>query len=97
VREPLNNIRGIIFDLDGTLYVSPSFAAALQKAASDYIAGIQKIESDEAYRLNAETRGPLKEERYEKPTFLLSAANWVVISVTCTPSLKPAYNLKNTW
>jgi len=68
VREPLNNIRGIIFDLDGTLYVSPSFAAALQKAASDYIAGIQKIESDEAYRLIAETRGHLIEERDEIPT-----------------------------
>jgi putative hydrolase of the HAD superfamily len=64
----LNDIRGIIFDLDGTLYVSPSFATAIQEAATDYIAGINKIESSEACRLIAETRSHLIDERDEIPT-----------------------------
>jgi len=68
VREQLNDIHGIVFDLDGTLYVSPSFAAAIQEAAADYIAGIKKIEPGAACRLMAETRSRLTEERDEIPT-----------------------------
>lgn len=64
----LNDIRGIIFDLDGTLYVSPSFAAAIQNAAVDYIAGINKIEPSEACRMMTETRNRLAIERNEVPT-----------------------------
>lgn len=64
----LEDIRGIVFDLDGTLYVSPSFAATIQEAAADYIAGIKGIEPVEASRLLIETRRQLTEERNEIPT-----------------------------
>lgn len=67
MQEP-NDIRGIVFDLDGTLYVSPSFAATIQGAAANYIAGIKKIELSAASRLMAETRNGLTEERDEIPT-----------------------------
>lgn len=68
MRGELNDIRGIVFDLDGTLYVSPSFAATIQKAAADYIAGIKKVELSEACRMMAETRSRLTKERDETPT-----------------------------
>jgi len=64
----LNDIRGIIFDLDGTLYVSPSFAAAIQEAAANYISGIRKIDHDQACQLMAVTRSNLIDERDEIPT-----------------------------
>jgi putative hydrolase of the HAD superfamily len=68
VQGQLNNIRGIIFDLDGTLYVSPSFAAAIQEAAANYISGIRKTDLDEARRLMDEARSYLIDERDEIPT-----------------------------
>jgi len=64
----LNDIRGIIFDLDGTLYVSPSFAAAIQEAAANYISEIRRIDLEEARRLMTETRRYLIDERDEIPT-----------------------------
>lgn len=68
MREQRKDIRGIIFDLDGTLYVSPPFAATIQETATDYIARIKKIEHSEACRLMVETRSLLIEENDEIPT-----------------------------
>jgi len=64
----LKDIRGVVFDLDGTLYVSPSFAATIQDAATDYISGIKGIEQEDACRLMTETRRQLTEEHDEIPT-----------------------------
>jgi putative hydrolase of the HAD superfamily len=64
----LSDIRGIVFDLDGTLYVSPSFAAAIQDAATDYVAGIRGTTAAEAKQLMAATRCRLIEQRDELPT-----------------------------
>jgi putative hydrolase of the HAD superfamily len=68
VRQQLSDIRAIIFDLDGTLYVSPSYAAAIQDAAAHYISTIKKIDHGEACRLLTETRSRLAEEHDEIPT-----------------------------
>jgi putative hydrolase of the HAD superfamily len=61
-------IRGIIFDLDGTLYVSPEFADTIQETACSYIAGLKGIATDQACRLLATTRRLLKEETDAVPT-----------------------------
>jgi putative hydrolase of the HAD superfamily len=63
-----NRIRGIIFDLDGTLYVSPDFAAAIQDAAAGYIAGLRGITPDLAEQLMAAARSLLAEETGAVPT-----------------------------
>lgn len=55
-------IRGIIFDLDGTLYVSDPFAAAIQSSAAVYVAGVRGISYGEAEQLMAATRARLAEE-----------------------------------
>lgn len=62
------DIRGIIFDLDGTLYVSPAFADTIQDTACSYIAGLKGIAVDQACSLLATTRALLKEETEEVPT-----------------------------
>jgi putative hydrolase of the HAD superfamily len=62
------DIRGIVFDLDGTLYDSPAFAAAIQNTAAAYIAEIRTIENEDACRLMAETRSRLIEELDQIPT-----------------------------
>jgi len=61
-------IRGVIFDLDGTLYVSPGFAATIQDAAARYIAGLKEITPDNACREMATTRSLLTEETGGVPT-----------------------------
>lgn len=61
-------IRGIIFDLDGTLYVSPEFAATIQDAAAGYIAGLTGVTLDQASLVIAATRKNLAEESGEVPT-----------------------------
>jgi FMN phosphatase YigB (HAD superfamily) len=61
-------IRGIIFDLDGTLYVSPAFADTIQETACSYIANLKGIATDQACRLLATTRSLLKEETGAVPT-----------------------------
>jgi len=66
--RPTKRIRGIIFDLDGTLYVSPEFADTIQETACSYIAGLQGIATDQACRLLATTRRLLKEETDAVPT-----------------------------
>jgi putative hydrolase of the HAD superfamily len=63
-----NDIRGIIFDLDGTLYESPRFAAAIQNAAANYIAKVTAIDPASACSIIAETRCRLTEELNEIPT-----------------------------
>jgi putative hydrolase of the HAD superfamily len=65
-------IRAIIFDLDGTLYVSEQFAAEIQTAAAIYVAGVRNITHGEAERLLAETRQRLAVENDAVPT--ISAA-----------------------
>ena len=55
-------MRGIVFDLDGTLYVCDRFAAEIQSAAAAYIAGIKGISPAEATLVMAATRLRLTEE-----------------------------------
>ena len=52
----LSNIRGIVFDLDGTLYVCDAFAASFQEAATFYIAAFKGMSHQEAVLLMAATR-----------------------------------------
>lgn len=56
------DIRGIVFDLDGTLYVCDRFAAEIHDAAAAYIAGVKRISQAEAGALMAATRLRLAEE-----------------------------------
>ena len=55
-------IRGIVFDLDGTLYVCDRFAAEIQDAAAAYIAGVMRISREDAGELMAATRLRLARE-----------------------------------
>lgn len=55
-------IKGIVFDLDGTLYVCDRFAAEIQGAAAAYIAGLKRISQAEAGLLIVATRLRLMEE-----------------------------------
>ena len=55
-------IKGIVFDLDGTLYVCDRFAAEIQAGAAAYIAGVKGITQAEAGELMAATRLRLAEE-----------------------------------
>lgn len=60
--HPAQGIRGVVFDLDGTLYVSHSFATAIQEAAAAYIAGLRGIEIPQAGHLITATRARMSEE-----------------------------------
>ena len=55
-------IRGIVFDLDGTLYESERFAAEIQDASVAYIAGIKRLSQTEAGQVMAATRKRLSDE-----------------------------------
>lgn len=66
--RPTHRIRGIIFDLDGTLYVAPVFAAAIQDAATAYIAGLKGISPDQAALQMAATRRMMADESGVAPT-----------------------------
>ncbi len=57
-----NGIRAIVFDLDGTLYVSDGLALAIQAAAAGYIAGLQGVSHDQARGLMADTRRRMQQE-----------------------------------
>ncbi len=61
-RPPVTVIRDIVFDLDGTLYVSQSFAATIQEQAAVYMAAATGISADEAQMLIDATRARLAEE-----------------------------------
>jgi putative hydrolase of the HAD superfamily len=66
--RPADRIRGIIFDLDGTLYESPDFAATIQDAAAGYIAGLRGIVQTEAHQLMAASRCTIAEDTGYIPT-----------------------------
>jgi putative hydrolase of the HAD superfamily len=57
-----SNICGVVFDLDGTLYVCDAFSALIQEAATDYIAGLKGISRPDAELLMAATRLRLTED-----------------------------------
>ena len=57
-----DQIRGIVFDLDGTLYVCERFAAEIHNAAASYIAVLKGVSLEDAELLMAETRRRLSEE-----------------------------------
>jgi putative hydrolase of the HAD superfamily len=59
---PCGEIRGIIFDLDGTLYVCDHYATEIQAAAVGYISALMQISSAEAGLVMAATRLRLTEE-----------------------------------
>ncbi|MBT1072255.1 HAD family hydrolase [Pelotalea chapellei] len=61
-------IRAIVFDLDGTLYVSPEFAAVIQEAAVIYMAALKGMERDEMRAMMAATRARMTEESGLQPT-----------------------------
>ncbi len=61
-------IRGIIFDLDGTLYVSDRYAAEIQETAIGYIASLMQISSAEAALIMAAARLRLTAENGTIPT-----------------------------
>ena len=61
-RPPVTVIRDIVFDLDGTLYVSQSFAATIQEQAAVYMAAARGVSPDEAQMLIDATRARLAEE-----------------------------------
>ena len=94
--QQANRIRGIIFDLDGTLYVSPDFAATIQDAAAGYIAGLRGITPEQAGRLMAATRSLLTEETGGSRPFRRFARGWEETCGICTPFLKGACGLKPT-
>ena len=57
-----DEIRGIVFDLDGTLYVCERFAAEIHDVSVEYIAGLKGITRTEAESLLAVTRQQLMDE-----------------------------------
>jgi len=54
-------IGAIVFDLDGTLYVSDGFAATIQEGAAVYLSGLLQVSVEDARRAMAETRRHLAE------------------------------------
>lgn len=61
-------IRAIVFDLDGTLYVCPRFAATIQEAAVTYMAALKGMLPDEMRELMGATRTRLTEDSGMLPT-----------------------------
>jgi HAD superfamily hydrolase (TIGR01549 family) len=55
------DIRAIVFDLDGTLYVCEEYAATIQEAAAGYVAALLGVSAVEARRLIAASRLSLAE------------------------------------
>jgi len=68
-----NDIRAIVFDLDGTLYVSDEYAATIQDAAVGYVSGLLGLNSAEASQILADTRRRMADEN-DAATTTLSAA-----------------------
>ena len=60
---PDRKIRAIVFDLDGTLYVSSEFAASIQEGAAVYLGGVLGVGVEEARQALATTRNRLTKER----------------------------------
>jgi putative hydrolase of the HAD superfamily len=59
---PAPIIRAIVFDLDGTLYVSQPFAATIQEQTAVYMGVVKGISPDEAQLLMDATRARMTEE-----------------------------------
>ncbi|HEY3308256.1 MAG TPA: HAD family hydrolase [Desulfuromonadaceae bacterium] len=57
-----SDIRGMVFDLDGTLYVSSAFAATIQDEAVVYMAGVMGVTKAEAALVMSDTRRRMAEE-----------------------------------
>jgi putative hydrolase of the HAD superfamily len=57
-----SEIRGIVFDLDGTLYVCERFAGKIHDASVAYIAGLKRLSQADAEELMAATRQRLTDE-----------------------------------
>jgi putative hydrolase of the HAD superfamily len=66
--RPAHRIRGIIFDLDGTLYESPGFAATIQDAAAGYVAELKGLVPTDAHQLVAASRCAIAENTGYIPT-----------------------------
>jgi len=62
VAIPCAEIRGIVFDLDGTLYVCDRYAAEIHAAAARYISALMRISRAEAGLIMAATRLRLEDE-----------------------------------
>lgn len=57
-----HEIRGIVLDLDGTLYVCDRYAVEIRRVSTAYIAGLMGISQEEAGPLMAATRQRLMEK-----------------------------------
>jgi len=56
-------IKAIIFDMDGTLYVSDEFTSAIKQAAASYMSGVLGSSSDESRRMMSESGKSLAQEK----------------------------------
>lgn len=65
---PVGGIRAIVFDLDGTLYVSEEYAATIREGAAAYLADELSLSVPQARLLLAETRLRLTRETGAPPT-----------------------------
>lgn len=63
-----SEIRAIVFDLDGTLYVSDAFAALIQEGAAAYLATLLGGDVEQARAEMAAVRRRLADERGAAPT-----------------------------
>jgi len=64
----VSEIRAIVFDLDGTLYVNDGFADEIKQSAATYIAEIHGIPTDAADTLISTTRLRLSHEQGREAT-----------------------------
>lgn len=65
---PGGQIRAIVFDLDGTLYVSDEFALLIQEGGVTYLAALLGMGLEQARTAMAETRRCLATESGTRPT-----------------------------
>jgi putative hydrolase of the HAD superfamily len=64
----LSRIRSIVFDLDGTLYLSPEVAGEIQGAAEEMVAATREISLEQGRKLLNCARERLTESLDEEPT-----------------------------
>jgi putative hydrolase of the HAD superfamily len=65
---PAGSIRAVVFELDGTLYVSDEFALLIQEGAVTYLAALLGLDPEQARTAMAETRRRLATESGARPT-----------------------------
>ena len=94
----VSGIRAIVFDLDGTLYSSDEFSAAIKRGAALYIAEHKGITADAATTLIRETRERLSRENGQEATLSLVCielgGSVAGFHATVTPLLHPETILK---